>query len=95
MTVATALPVLLKLQRKRNTLRQALGCAGKARLHAPAKTEIPDLDWSHCPLDLINDPRIVAVFHLSRMANVAPLSDWPAGYAAWVVAGIMALRGAS
>lgn len=94
MTVATALPVLLKLQRKRRTLRVVLGCAHQPRYHKPAVADVPDLDWSHCPLDLLDDPHIGAAQHLSRMADIAPLSGWPTGYAAWVVAGLMAIRGA-
>ena len=92
MTVATALPTLLKLQRKRATIAMVLGCRGKPRFHKPAVEDVPDLDWSHCPLDLLNDPHIAAVLSLSRMADVSPLSGWPSRYAAWAVAGLMAVR---
>jgi hypothetical protein len=94
MTVATALPILIKLARKRHTLRAVLGCRDQPRYHKPAVQDVPDLDWSHCPLDLMDDPHITAVHHLARCAAVAPLSGWPAGYAAWAVAGLMAIDGA-
>lgn len=94
MTVATALPILLKLARKQRTLRAVLCCRGQPRFHQPPDTDVPDLQWSHCPLDLLEDPHVQACLHLSRMADVAPLSGWPARYAAWAVAGLMAIKGA-
>lgn len=93
MTVATALPTLLRLAKKQRTLRIVLGCQGQPRLHKPRDSDVPDLQWSVCPLDLLDDPHIQAVQHLSALAEVAPLQRWPIGYAAWAVSGLVALRG--
>ena len=93
MTVATALPTLLRLSRKQATLRVVLGCHGQPRFHRPAPSDVPDLDWSHCPLDLLDSPYIAAVNALWQTSEVAPLSGWPVRYAAWAVSGLLAIQG--
>ena len=96
MTATAALPILLRLERKRSMLRSVLGCRGAPHLHPVPRdvaADTPDLDWSHCPLDLVADPAIAAVLHLARLAEIAPLSGWPMGYAAWAVAGVLTVRG--
>jgi len=94
MTFSSALPILLRIARKGTVLKHVLGCAGQPALHDLPKTvrETPDLDWSHCPLDLLDTPYLVAVQHLSRLAEVSPLSGWPTAYAAWAVSGVLTLR---
>lgn len=76
-------------------LRNMLGCRSGARLHAPASSvaEIPDLQWSHCPYDLLASPHIQAIRGLARLAAVSPLAGWPDRYAAWAVHGVMTLQG--
>jgi hypothetical protein len=93
-TFTSALPTLLKLARAPGKARMLLGCQGRAALHlVPAQArEIADLDWSVCPLDLLGSPHYQAVVQMDRMAKVAPLAGWPDRYAAWAVAGLMALR---
>ncbi len=92
-TVAEALPLLLRVERKRTMLAPVLGCARKPRLHpVEGMSEQPSLDWSHCPLDLLGLPPVAAVRGLSRLADVSPLDGWPTRYSAWAVAGVMALR---
>jgi len=94
----TALPTLLRVtsgdDEKRAMLRRLLGCRNGERLHAPGPgvAEIPDLQWSHCPFDLLNDPHVRAVRSLARLASVSPLAGWPDRYAAWAVHGLIALR---
>ena len=93
MTVSSALPTLLRVTRgDQAMMRFALGCRGAPTLHAPSKTDIPDLQWSHCPYDLLGSPHIAAIRTLSRLATVSPLSGWPDKYAAWAVSGVMTLR---
>ena len=93
-TFTSALSTLLKLSRKAGQVRGLLGCKGQDHLHpVPAHArEIAELDWSHCPLDLLSSPFATAVGQLDRMSAVGPLSGWPDRYAAWAVAGLMALR---
>jgi len=54
--------------------------------------DIPDLDWSHCPFDLVDSPFMVAVRGLDRLAKIAPLTGWPDRFAPWAVVGLMYLR---
>lgn len=54
--------------------------------------EIPDLDWSVCPLDLLGAPHFAVIIQMDRLAKVSPLSGWPDRYAAWSVGGLIALR---
>lgn len=95
MTVAAALPVLLKLVPQANMHRRLLGCAHQPFGHVPdarlAKST-PSFDWSVCPLDLLTDPAIKGVFTLDRLAKVAPLSNWPGAFAVWAVDGLLLLR---
>jgi len=94
MTFSSALPILLRLNRKAKMLRTILGCSGKPAMHPvpDSCSETPDLDWSHCPLDLLASPYLSAAHHLNRLADVAPLDGWPTKYAAWAVAGVLTLR---
>ena len=71
-----------------------LGCGALPHLHAPPESSrsIASLDWSHCPLDLLDCPQMSTVLQLDRLSRVSPLAGWPERYAAWVVAGIMAVR---
>jgi len=93
-TFVSSLPTLIRLSRKANSLRKVLGCRAAPALHQPGGSvaDIPDLDWSHCPIDLIDSPQMVAVRNLSRLANISPLAGWPDKFAPWVVAGLMLLR---
>jgi len=75
-------------------LRGLCGCHGQPALHAlpPQAREIADLDWSHCPFDLLASPFWAGVVRLDELAQVAPLSGWPERYAGWAVQGILELR---
>jgi len=94
MHFSAALPILLRIARKGAVLKHVLGCAGQPALHELPKTvkDTPDLDWSHCPLDLLDTPYLVAIQNLDRLAAVAPLAGWPTAYAAWAVSGVLTLR---
>lgn len=96
-TLITALPTLLRITSdpsKRNMTRRLLGCRGAERYHAPAAgvSEIPDLQWSHCPFDLVESPLVLAALSLYELAQVSPLHGWPDRYAAWAVHGVMSIR---
>lgn len=95
-TFVTALPTLLRLAKAPGKVRGILGCQGQGHLHPVPMSarDVSDLDWSVCPLDLLGDPHFGAVFALDRLAKVAPLQGWPDRYAAWAVAGLMAVRDA-
>ena len=94
MSFVSALPTLIKIGRKASMLRSALGCRGAPRLHAPAAgvADVPDLDWSHCPIDLLTSPFMQAIHGLDRLAKISPLAGWPGDFAPWVVVGMMLLR---
>ena len=94
MSFVSALPILIRIGRKASMLRAALGCRSAPRFHAPApgSRSVPDLDWSHCPIDLLESPFMRALYGLDRLARVAPLTGWPERFAPWVVVGLMVLR---
>lgn len=93
-TFASSLPTLLRLGATPGKISGILGCRHLPPLHAPAESshDIADLDWSHCPLDLLGSPFFAAVVQLDRLAKISPLAGWPDRYAAWAVLGLMALR---
>ena len=93
-TFVSSLPTLIRLSRKATSLRMVLGCRHGKHLHKPGGNvaDVPDLDWSHCPIDLLDSPQMMAVRNLSRLANISPLAGWPDKFAPWVVAGLMLLR---
>jgi len=94
----TSLPTLLRVTRgtpdELGMKRRLLGCKRGEHLHAPSSAvkAIPDLQWSHCPVDLLDSPHMRAVDMLSKLAAVSPLAGWPDRYAAWAVHGVMVLR---
>jgi len=93
MTVAKALPVLLKIAAKPDLHRRVLGCDRHPRGHrTDVGHDYPMLDWSVCPLDLLSHPLFAALWKLDRLAAVAPLSSWPEGYSPWAVEGLLALK---
>jgi hypothetical protein len=51
-------------------------------------------DWPCCPVAVTADPSWRAVCDLYLASQVSPLSPWPDGYPAWVVAAMVALRAA-
>jgi len=91
---APSLSTLLTLAKKRGTYRYILGCAGAPRFHAPPPQarETPILDWSVCPLDLLDSPFARLSWTLSEVAKVSPLAGWPDRFAPWAVVGLMAQR---
>lgn len=91
-TVVTALPTLLRLARTPGKYRPLLGCHGTKHPVPDSAHDIDLLDWSYCPLCLLADPHFGAIFALDKLAKVAPLQGWPDRYAAWAVAGLMAVR---
>jgi hypothetical protein len=68
-------------------LRASLGCRGRPALHPlPSHArDVPDLDWSVCPLDLLDGPHLRATLDVARLARVSPLAGWPRGWSAWLV----------
>ena len=94
-TFASALPTLLKLSRNIRRNRMVLCCRGQSRFHEVNERarEIPDLDWSVCPLDLLQSPFAATVQALDAMATArTPLTGWPDRFKPWVVIGMMALQ---
>ena len=93
-TFSAALPALIRIARQRKTMRLVLACAGADHLHPVPDScrDVPDLDWSHCPLDLLDSPMFGASNLLSKLADVSPVDGWPTKYAAWAVAGVLAIR---
>ena len=75
-------------------MHRALGCPGAVRFHAPLDgvRDVPDLDWSHCPIDLLGSPHFEAVHMLDQLARISPLSGWPDRYQPWAICGLIALR---
>jgi hypothetical protein len=59
---------------------------------APGALAVLDLNWSVCPLDLLQSPFFTMVEALERLAKVSPLAGWPDRYAPWAVDGLLALR---
>lgn len=42
-------------------------------------------EWDGCPVRALRDDHhLLYVLRLDRQGSLAPLSDWPDGYAAWV-----------
>lgn len=93
-TFGSALPTLLRLRKRGAMLRQVFGCRGQPALHAVPASDVPDLDWSHCPLDLVDGPHMRAVVQLDRLAQVSPLAGWPRTFTAWATGGVLELRAA-
>lgn len=91
-TFASALPTLMRLQRAKSPAahRAICGCHGQPRFHEPAAParEIADLDWSVCPLDLLDSPfsRQVAALHGLARRGVQPHQE----LVAWAVIGLLA-----
>lgn len=93
-TVVSALPTLHNVASRRSTLYKAVGCQFGKRLHPVLEgaRDVPSLDWSHCPFDLLELPPFQRLQRLNALAKVAPLADWPDRYAPWVVEGIITMR---
>lgn len=95
MTIASALPVMLKLAAPgKVNPRVILGCASLPRFHeVPVSARgVPMFDWSVCPLDLFGHPLVASVFQIDELARVAPLTGWPDRFVAWAVGGLLAVR---
>lgn len=92
---ASSLPTLLKLAKKRSMYAGLLGCAKLPRFHAVPQQhrEVKLLDWSVCPLDLLDSPFARLSKSLYDAAQVSPLTGWPDKFAPWAVYGLMAQRG--
>ena len=48
--------------------------------------------WPVCPSSYLNDPHILLALEITNCARVAPLADWPSGWAAWVVKYMQAIH---
>ena len=77
------------------------GCATCPRdsrcLDVPKKSSFGILgydDWPTCPVSLLRGPHWQHIVTLYNCKTVSPLSEWPQGYAAWVVDGLTALEDA-
>ena len=85
-----AIPRLLKVQRQQSAAIM-LGCRGKDHEVPEQARDVPDLDWSTCPLCLAR--RVLQPLHdLVALADVSPLAGWPDRYAIWVLRGMLVLR---
>ena len=60
-------------------------CAGKPEIcHGNAGRHLGK-DWPICPVrSALSDPYVQAVAQLEAAARLAPLADWPHGFAQWV-----------
>jgi hypothetical protein len=90
-----ALPTLLKIaKRGRREMRQVLQCSRHPSLHPspPGARAVAILNWSVCPLDIIEAGHLQALQRLQRVAAVAPIAPWPGAFAAWVVEGLAMLQ---
>ena len=47
-----------------------------------------------CPISVISSRRWTVIFELFGASKVSPLSDWPEGWAPWIVRGLSDLRAA-
>jgi len=91
MTAIDAVPILLRLAGRASMLAPLLGCNGTAG-HPIPDSDVPELQWSDCPLCLLSSPWMQSLRVLGSMAEVAPLSGWPERYAVWAVHGLIALK---
>lgn len=86
MTFATALPHALRMAR-RGGYAAILGCP---RVHAPhelrpkLRQQLPELDWSMCPLSIFDSPHWQMLHRIHEAAKMSPLAGWPDRYAAWI-----------
>lgn len=60
----------------------------------PKDSGIPDKWGGRCPSDWANHPEVAVASRLLAQADVSPLSNWPNGYAAWVVDAATELKAA-
>lgn len=93
-TFVTALPALLRLESRRAMLSAIVGCRGQQKLHTVSDQarEVPELDWSVCPFDLLASPHMRACETIDRLARVSAVAGWPDKFPAWLVHGVMMLR---
>lgn len=85
-----AIPRLLKAT-KGGAAAVVLGCRGEPHDVPDQARDVPDLDWSICPLCLANRV-LTPLRELALMAEVSPLTGWPDRYAIWAISGILRLR---
>lgn len=91
MTILDAIPKLLKLQKNPASAALILGCRGVPHAMPDSAQDVPDLDWSTCPLCLAR--RVLTPLRdVAAMAEVSPLSGWPDRFAYWAIAGILQVR---
>ena len=51
--------------------------------------------WDKCPVRaVLDDEKIMAALKMERLAKIAPLSNWPDGYSAWLPELVCAIRDA-
>ena len=88
MDAQTAIPILLKLTRKGSAAAMLLGCRGVPHAVPDSARDVPDLDWSTCPICLARTV-LQPLREVVRLSRVAPLSGWPDRYAVWALSGIL------
>lgn len=87
-----AIPKLLKVQRQ-NGAAIMLGCRGRPHAMPEQARDVPDLDWSTCPLCLAH--AVLQPLHdLAALAKISPLVGWPDRYSLWVLRGMTTMQGA-
>ena len=92
MTIAAALPLLMKIQRRAQSIAPVLGCRGAPHEVPASAREIDDLDWSVCPLCLLGHPLLAALRQFDHLLAASPVAGWPDRFAPWAVAGVLYLR---
>lgn len=86
-----AVPRLAKLSKPGGSAALLLGCRGVPHDVPEQARDVPDLDWSECPICLARHV-LTPLRDLVAMAEVSPLSGWPDRYAIWAISGILHLR---
>lgn len=66
-------------------------CSGLTCNNTPTNPIFGD-DWNHCPFPLLNSAHWRAVVFLFKASAVSPLSNYPEGYSAGLVHGLVALK---
>lgn len=90
-TAIDAVPLLQRLAGRAGVLAPLLNCNGTAG-HPIPDSDVPELQWSACPLCMLSAPWYQSLRVLASMADVSPLSGWPDRYAVWTVHGLIALH---
>ena len=93
MTFIALAPHLLAIWRNESLYRRAVWrcrCKSGACKRAPT-ADLPGGRWSVCPYGIMRGRHFQTCMAIWRAAQVSPISDWPTGWPAWVVGGVLAI----